>query len=143
MAGAGYSGTPLIRKLGLRAGMTVRLLDPPADYDDLLGRPLTGLGVRVLGATDAGPADFTHLFATGVAALRAALAEARDGMSDDGMVWVSWPKRASGVPSEVGRAEAMREGKAAGLVDVKVCAVDETWSGLKFVVPVRDRTGGT
>lgn len=59
-----------------------------------------------------------------------------------GLLWISWPKKTSRMASEVGRSEVMREGKAAGLVDVKVCAVDETWSGLKFVIPVADRSGG-
>lgn len=136
---SGTGGTPLIRKLGLRAGMRVRLLNPPSDYGALLGQPLDALDVELL--EEAGEADFTHLFATRLAVLRDGLAEARGGMTEDGMVWVSWPKQASGVPSQVGRAEVMAEGKAAGLVDVKVCAVNETWSGLKFVIPVKDREG--
>lgn len=137
--GAGYSGTPLIRKLGLKPGMGVRLLDAPAGYWDLLGGTPEALGVEPLPEGGERKAAFTHLFATEPAALEEGLARARAGMEEDGMVWVSWPKRASGVASRIGRADVMAAGKAAGLVDIKVCAVDETWSGLKFVIPVEER----
>ncbi|MFW6201157.1 MAG: DUF3052 domain-containing protein, partial [Gemmatimonadota bacterium] len=82
-----------------------------------------------------------HLFATTEAGLEERFAAARGRMVEDGMVWASWPKKSSGVESEIGRAEVMKAGKAVGLVDVKVCAVDATWSGLKFVIPVADRRG--
>jgi len=137
--GAGYSGTPLVRKLGLKAGMTVRLLDPPPGYWRLLGHEPNELDVELLQEADARQATFTHLFATEPGALKASVAQARAGMDEDGLVWVSWPKKSSGVPSEIGRSEVMAAGKAAGLVDVKVCAVDETWSGLKFVIRVAER----
>jgi hypothetical protein len=136
---AGYSGTPLIRKLGLRSGMTARLFHPPVDYETLLGTPLAELGVRLLTREQDGAADFSHVFTTRLDVLRETLTTARAGMAADGMVWVSWPKKASGVASEVSQADVMAGGKAVGLVDVKVCAVDETWSGLKLVIPVRDR----
>lgn len=138
---SGYSGTPLIRKLGLKSGMTVRILDPPPDYRDLLGEKAGALELVRLDPGAEARADFTHLFSSRLDTLRELLAVARDGMAEDGMVWISWPKKTSGMASEVGRSEVMREGKAAGLVDVKVCAVDETWSGLKFVIPVADRSG--
>ena len=137
---AGYSGTPLVDKLGLKAGMRVRLLDAPEPYGSLLGEPVEALDVSVLEADDDDtPADFTHLFATGLDTLRAHFAAARRGMAPDGMVWASWPKKSSDRNSEIDRSHVMREGKAAGLVDIKVAAVDETWSGLKFVVPVAER----
>ncbi len=144
---AGYSGTPLVRKLGLKPGMVVRLMDPPDGYWALLGGSPEALEVHVGGevtgrrsdVADHSPADFTHLFATDLATLDAHFAAARRGMTTDGMVWASWPKKSSGVASEVGRADVMRAGHAAGLVDIKVAAVDATWSGLKFVIPVADR----
>jgi hypothetical protein len=136
---AGYSGTPLIRKLGLKPGMAVRLLGAPAGYWQLLGGEPGEIGVELLRAEATGPAAFTHLFATDPSTLEAAFARARAGMEEDGMVWASWPKKSSGVPSTIGRAAVMAAGKAAGLVDIKVCAVDETWSGLKFVIPVEKR----
>ncbi|MFW6078609.1 MAG: DUF3052 domain-containing protein [Gemmatimonadota bacterium] len=149
---AGYSGTPLVRKLGLKPGMRVRLLGGPATYWDLLGGPPASLEVTLLTSedddaaasdayADATPADFSHLFATTEAGLAERFAAAREGMAEDGMVWASWPKKSSGVASEIGRADVMAAGKAVGLVDVKVCAVDATWSGLKFVIPVADRLG--
>lgn len=139
MTPAGYSGTPLARKLGLKAGMRVRLLDPPDDYWALLGHEPAARDVEQLPEDDAREADLTHLFATDHDPLQRAFARARAGMREDGMVWASWPKRSSGVPSAIGRSEVMAAGKAAGLVDIKVCAVDQTWSALKFVIPVADR----
>jgi hypothetical protein len=139
--GHGYSGTPLVRKLGLKAGMRVLLLDAPGDYWTTLGHAPASLGIELLPASAAGRADFIHLFATGQAALRRLFSAARAGMAGDGIVWASWPKKTSGVATEVGRAEVMQAGKEAGLVDVKVCAVDATWSGLKFVVPRAERRG--
>ncbi len=139
MGSAGYSGTPLVRKLGLKEGMRVRLLDAPEQYWDLMGHPPRSLGLDPLPEEDGRKADFTHLFATDPEALRDGFARARAGMREDGMVWASWPKRSSGVPSEIGRSEVMAAGKESGLVDIKVCAVDETWSALKFVIPLADR----
>jgi len=146
---AGYSDTPLVRKLGLKPGMRVRLLGAPAGYWNAVGGGPAELGAELLGSGDGGsagdgpdgPADFTHLFAADPAALHEALGRARAGMTEDGVVWASWPKKASGVPTEVGRSEVMAAGKAHGLVDVKVCAFDETWSALKFVIRLRDRSG--
>jgi hypothetical protein len=140
---AGYSGTPLVKKLGLKPGMGVRILGAPDGYWELLGGAPAALGVELLAAGGARKATFTHLFATDPAALEEHLERARAGMEEDGLVWASWPKKASGVPSTIGRAEVMAAGKAAGLVDVKVCAVDETWSGLKFVIRVADRAAMT
>lgn len=135
---AGYSGTPLVRKLGLKAGMRVRLLDAPEGYWELLGGSPGELDVEPVGRGAEG-VQFSHLFATTEEALAAHLRSARASMAADGMVWASWPKQSSGVETEVSRSEVMAAGKEVGLVDVKVCAVDETWSGLKFVIPVAER----
>lgn len=136
--GAGYSGTPLVDKLGLKEGMTVRLLGAPDGYWDLLGGRPPDLGVATAGASGEA-VDFTHLFAVDARMLEDRFRNARDGMAEDGSVWASWPKKSSGVASEIGKSEVMAAGKAVGLVDVKVCAVDATWSGLKFVIPVANR----
>ena len=141
---AGYSGTPLGRKLGLKPGMRVRLLvgsgeDEASAYWDRFGPELDPGAFLILEAGIPEPADFTHLFVRSAADLREGVLRSRQGMTVDGMVWISWPKKSSSLESEIGRAEVMREGQAAGLVDVKVCAVDEDWSGLKFVIPVADR----
>lgn len=135
---AGYSGTPLPRKLGLKARMRVRLLDSPEGYWSLLGEEVEDLCLETL-EDGRGSADFTHLFAADRASLEERFAIARSGMAVDGMVWASWPKKSSGVATEIAKDDVMAAGKDVGLVDVKVCAVDETWSGLKFVVSVEDR----
>ena len=136
---AGYSGTPLGRKLGLKPGMRVRLLSPPDHYWSLFGAEVDPDALELLPPRSRSAADFTHLFATRLDELQKGLVRARERMTKDGLVWVSWPKKASSVDSEIGRAEVMAEGKVVGLVDVKVCAVDQDWSGLKFVIPVKDR----
>lgn len=143
-ATAGYSGTPLGRKLGLKPGMRVRLLTEPGEdagsaYWGRFGPEVDSQAFDLLDSEDPIEADFTHLFARTLADLRDGIARGRGGMDVNGMVWISWPKKSSSLESEIGRAEVMREGQAAGLVDVKVCAVDEDWSGLKFVIPVADR----
>lgn len=136
---AGYSGTPLVKKLGLKEGMRVRLLNAPEHYWTLLGEKPAPMGVDQLAERGDQKADFTHLFVTDLRTLEEAFARARAGMREEGLVWASWPKRSSGVQSRIGRSEVLAAGKKAGLVDIKVCAVDDTWSGLKFVIPVRDR----
>ena len=133
---AGYSGTPLIRKLGVKPGALVQAIGAPEHYWDLLG-PLPS-GVRVV-AANAQSADFVHLFVKRQAALAGRLTKLRKRIAPAGMIWVSWPKKTSKVATDVTgdtvRAEALRS----GLVDVKVCAVDEIWSGLKLVIRMRDR----
>ncbi|HUE87456.1 MAG TPA: hypothetical protein VMO26_15380 [Vicinamibacterales bacterium] len=136
---AGYSGTPLVKKLGFKPGMRVRLLHPPGHYWTLLGVKPATMGVDQLSDGSDMKADFTHLFATDPDTLEEAFAIARAGMLEEGLVWASWPKKSSGMQTQIGRGEVMATGKKAGLVDVKVCAVDDTWSALKFVIPVRNR----
>ena len=128
---AGYSGTPLALKLGIRDGSTVVLVGAPRGYRQLL-KPLPR-GVRF--ATNPGAtADIVHAFVTERAALARALAAYRKALSPRAAVWVSWPKKSSGVPTEV-TEETIREiALPLGFVDVKVCAVNEIWSGLKLVV---------
>lgn len=138
-SGSGHSRPPLARKLGLKPGMRVRLVGAPDHYWELLGSDPAGLELVELERGSRDGADFTHLFARRLDVLRRSLAEARRAMDRDGSVWISWPKKSSGVESEVGRAQVMREGQAVGLVDVKVCSVDETWSALKFVIPLELR----
>ena len=136
MSPAGYSGTPLVRKLGIKPGHRLWSFDAPDGYADLLG-PLPE-GARAAAPGERG-LEFLHVFATRRAALERGLAEARARMSENGMVWLSWPKKASGVATELDGNVVRAIGLAHGLVDIKVCAVDDVWSGLKFVIPVAER----
>ena len=130
-AAAGYSGTPLARKLGIAPDMVVCALDAPPNYAALVA-PLPE-GARIVGRL-AGGAPFAHVFVTSRAKLAARLAQCLPKLAPAGMLWVSWPKKASKVPTDV-TEDAIRElALPLGLVDVKVCAVDEVWSGLKLVI---------
>ena len=131
MATAGYSGTPLARKLGLRAGMRVAWQGAPEGFGALLGDLP---GVRVLARPAASGMDVVVLFVTARAELERGVGRLRDAIAPDGMLWVAWPKRASGVPSDVTEDVVREVALPTGLVDVKVCAIDATWSGLKLVV---------
>ncbi len=135
---AGYSHRPLAAKLGLREGMRAAVLNAPDDYRDTLGALPDGVALVI----ELEPAlRFIQLFAPDRATLDRLLAPARDALASDGMLWVSWPKKASGRPTDLDGNIVRAAGLAAGLVDIKVCAVDETWSGLKFVYRREDRPG--
>lgn len=134
---AGYSGTPLIRKLGIKPGFRLWLVGTPADYRALLG-PLPEGAARAE-ANDTG-IEFAHVFATTKAELTSRLRDAKRRIAPNGMVWASWPKKASGVETELDGNVVRRIGLDSGLVDIKVCAVDATWSALKFVYRVADRS---
>jgi hypothetical protein len=127
---AGYSGTPLAAKLGFKPGMTAAWLDPPPQLGDLLG-PLDGVTVRrALRA----PLDLVLCFVTERRALQRRAAGLRTAIAPDGAVWVCWPKRASKVATDMTEDVVRDVLLPTGLVDVKVAAVDATWSGLKLVV---------
>ena len=130
----GYSGTPLIQKLGIKPGARFHFVGAPGHLPDLLG-PLP------VGATPAprGKLDFSLLFVKKLAELSRNFARLRDRLEATGMLWVSWPKKASGVPTDLTENVVRDFGLANGLVDVKVCAIDDTWSGLKFVRRLSDR----
>jgi len=130
-APAGYSGTPLTRKLGIEAGMRVHADGAPPGYRRLLA-PLPA-GVVFARAADSTTA-LVHLFTTRRARLAAALPGLRRVLGPSACVWVSWPKRASGVATDVTEDTVRELALPLGFVDVKVCAVDEVWSGLKLVV---------
>lgn len=135
---SGYSGTPLLRKLGIAPGMACAALDAPDGYPELLGGLPKGVDLAAT-AEGAAPLDFVHVFARERQGLEERLRELRTRITPNGMIWVSWPKKASGVETDLSGNVVRAAGLAAGLVDVKVCAVDETWSGLKFVIPTADR----
>ena len=137
-AATGYSGTPLAMKLGIKVGATVHLTGAPAGFERLL-EPLPP-GVRF--AKRVTPdVDLAHIFATRKAELRTALAAHRRALAPEATIWVSWPKRASGVASEVSEDTVRELALPLGFVDIKVCAIDATWSGLKLVVRKALRPG--
>jgi hypothetical protein len=128
---AGYSGTPLVRKLGVRAGARVAWLGAPDGFDALVGE--LPAGVTVLRSLRA-PLDLLVQFTTARAELVQRLPGLRDAVFPAGAAWVAWPKRSSGVETDVTEDVVRDEALPLGLVDVKVCAIDATWSGLKLVV---------
>jgi hypothetical protein len=128
---AGYSGTPLFRKLGIQPGMRVRTANAPDDYEALLGEVPEGAVISPRLRADI---DLWHLFTRSRRELAAALPRAMRAVAPDGMIWVSWPKKASGVATDITEDTIRSEALPLGLVDVKVCAVDDTWSGLKLVI---------
>jgi Protein of unknown function (DUF3052) len=133
---AGYSGTPLWKKLGIRAGATVLTVAAPPGYRRLL--PGLPESVTFDGEADP-PHGFVHLFVTSQADLAARLPGLKANLAPDGVIWVSWPKKASGVETDMTEDAIRAAALPLGLVDVKVCAVDATWAGLKLVIRLANR----
>ncbi len=133
---AGYSGTPLAKKLGIKPGSEVVALGAPNDYQALLDPIPEGAAVVAELPTSA---TFIHFFHTERAVLEAELPRLKAALIPNGILWISWPKKAAKVPTDLDGNVVRQLGLEAGLVDVKVCAVDETWSGLKFVYRLKDR----
>lgn len=131
MASAGYSGTPLAKKLGIHEGHAVVTKYAPSDYAQLVG-PIPGgvkFGNRVSKST-----DLVHIFTSKRSVLEKELVTLRRAINPNGVVWVSWPKKASKVPTDVTEDVIRDVCLPLGFVDVKVCAVSEIWSGLKLVI---------
>jgi hypothetical protein len=128
---AGYSGTPLAKKLGIVAGSHVATRHAPAEYGDLL-EPLPD-GV-FFDANVSAKTDVVHVFADRRSVLEKELGTLRKSIRSDGAVWVSWPKKASKVPTDITEDTIRELALPLGFVDVKVCAVSEVWSGLKLVI---------
>ena len=133
---AGYSGTPLPRKLGFKPGTRYLLVGAPDGYGRTLGQLPAGC---VLCRPRDQELDLIQLFTSSAKVLARHFAPLTARLQPAGMLWVSWPKKSSGVATDITETDVRRIGLAAGLVDVKVCAVDETWSGLKFVRRLKDR----
>lgn len=127
----GYSGTPLPKKLGIKDGASVAILNAPSGYAGSLG---------VKSASEMKPGlDFIQFFTRSRAELEQQLPRLRKHIKADGMIWISWPKKSSKVATDITEDVIRATCLPLKLVDVKVCAVDETWSGLKLVIPVKDR----
>ena len=133
---AGYSSTPLAKKLGIKEGSRIALLNAPQDFQSELGelpdrvqfvmRPIKSL-------------DIVLFFVVLERALARDFARLAEKLATNGMIWIAWPKKSSGVTTDLSFDRVQRIGLDAGLVDVKICAIDETWSGLKFVYRLQDR----
>jgi len=134
---AGYSGTPLARKLGIKAGMLLHPVHPPANYMALLDSLPENVTV-VDGVAE--EIDLVHLFTKNRSELLELLTRYKRKIKQNGAIWVSWPKKASGIQSEITEDTVREVALPLGLVDIKVCAVDETWSGLKLVIRKENRT---
>jgi hypothetical protein len=147
---AGYSGTPLARKLGIKEGHRMLALHPPPDYLDLLKGLPEGVSIRVAEtpgiesrpagrSSTVGPYDLIHVFALEKEFLAQVLPDLKRLIVSNGAIWASWPKKASSVPTDLSGNVVRGLALENGLVDVKVCAVDWTWSALKLVIPLKDR----
>ena len=134
---AGYSGTPLPKKLGIKDGHFVFFSGAPKDFGATLGA--LPKGVTVSSRLSRGPVHVIVLFAKSIAALKKSFAPAARMLDKAGGLWVAWPKKASGVATDLDENVVRAVGLGAGLVDNKVCAIDATWSGLRFVYRVEDR----
>jgi hypothetical protein len=133
---AGYSGTPLTKKLGIKSGFNAHLVNAPdyyyALFDDMPDDVNFNNDTNIL-------QDFIHFFVKQQDELLATLPLLKQRLQPNGMIWVSWPKKASKVPTDITEDTIRNFALKVGLVDIKVCAVDEVWSGLKLVIPVKDR----
>jgi hypothetical protein len=133
---SGYSGTPLPRKLGIKPGARLGLIGAPDGFDRTLGQLPGDVSVR---RQLRGPLDVIVAFTRERRHLEKRLADLQRALDPAGGLWIAWPKRASGVATDVTENVVRELGLAAGLVDNKVCAIDDVWSGLRLVVRLRDR----
>ena len=136
---AGYSATPLVKKLGIKSGFSVAFVNAPNGFSKGLDLP-TDIEID---SRSRRPLDFALLFVKSEKELRVAFSQYAARLKPAGMLWVAWPKKSSGVATDLSFNNVQAIGLAAGLVDTKICAVDEIWSGLKFVFRLKDRSKAT
>jgi len=134
---AGYSGTPLVKKLGFKEGFRTGLVNPPKGIQKELAPLPNNLSVSVDTLTK--PLDLIILFADSQKMLKTEFLKLARKLRQNGMLWIAWPKKASGIATDLSENTVRDIGLAAGLVDVKVCAINDVWSGLKFVYRLEDR----
>ena len=136
MQTAGYSGTPLAKKLGIKDGFRIRIVNQPPGYFDLFTD--LPLDIEILEEKKTRK-NLVHYFTKQFRELQRDIIALRNEIETDGMIWISWPKKASKVSTDITEDLIRNLALSNGLVDIKVCAVDEIWSGLKLVIPVKDR----
>ena len=132
---AGYSGTPLIKKLGIKPGFRIAFVNAPIGFAKELDLPPD----VTINSRSRQALDFAQMFVKSEKELTKEFSKYAKRLNPSGMIWVSWPKKSSGVSTDLSEGIVRAIGLAAGLVDVKICAVDEIWSGLKFVFRLKDR----
>ena len=135
---AGYSSTPLAKKLGIKEGARIGLVNAPDGFEDYVGE-LPAKAHFVSRLTNS--LDIILLFVLTERALARDFSKLSKKLTSNGMIWIAWPKKSSGVTTDLSFENVQRIGLDAGLVDVKICAIDDTWSGLKFVYRLKDRPG--
>lgn len=133
---AGYSSTPLVKKLGIKENARILLVDAPAGFLEELGPLPSSVSINKRPMKSL---DFILLFVKTRSQLAKSFSKLAGNLSPAGMLWVAWPKKASGVATDLSFDSVQKEGLSAGLVDTKICAIDEIWSGLKFVIRLKDR----
>jgi hypothetical protein len=133
----GASGKPIVQKLGIKPGFCILTVGAPAAYADIVGKLPAGVTIT---REPKAPLDMVHVFAMQAAGLAATLRSCRASIKPDGMIWVSWPKKASAIATDLTDVVVRQTALPLDLVDIKVCAVDNIWSGLKFVIPMQSRT---
>jgi len=134
---AGYSGTPLVKKLGIKPGVKALIIGEPKEYFDWI-TPIPE-GTKFQKKVPTSDVDFVHLFVKDFKTFTTLYKNTKKVLKKDGMMWISWPKKSSGLATDLDENVIRDYGLKNGLVDVKVCAVDETWSGLKFMFRLADR----
>lgn len=134
---AGYSGTPLVKKLGFKPGFRVAFVNAPEGFKSELAE--LPQATQIVSGIPRSPLDLVVLFVNSQKTLKKEFPRLAKKLANNGMLWVSWPKKSSGVITDLSENVIRDFGLASGLVDVKVCAVNEVWSGLKFVFRLRDR----
>jgi len=137
METSGYSGTPLAKKLGIKDGFDINLINAPGYYLSLFTDLPSNL---FFGDQDGVKIDFIHFFTKSKTEYLEVLPSLKQQIKSNGIIWVSWPKKTSKVPTDITEDIIRNYAIEIGLVDIKVCAVDEIWSGLKLVIPVKDRS---
>ena len=132
----GYSGTPLAKKLGIKSPLKLLVVNVPKQYKSWLGELPEGVTLMTRAQK---PIEAAHVFTTESAFLDATLSKMRNELKQDGFIWVSWPKKASKVPTDITEDTIREIALPLGFVDIKVCAVSEVWSGLKLVIRKSER----
>jgi len=134
MKTSGYSGTPLAKKLGIKENFSIKIINAPDYYFDLFDDL-----PKNLVTTAKNNLDFIHYFETNQKNFRKEILKLKKQLAPDGMIWISWYKKSAKMPTDITEDVIRNYALENGLVDIKVCAVDEQWSGLKLVIPVKDR----